>query len=221
MSYVITEPELVQGAAQDLAGIHSSLAEVAKTAAGPTTGIVAAAQDEVSAAAASFFGNFGEEFQVLNAQAQAFHAEFENLLSSGAAAYVRAEAVNAEQVLTNTVSEGAAAGIGQSVNGVLTALQHGGASLLATGQTGAAAAPGLLAGINSFAATVAGPYQALVSNTMTNLQAIGSMIQANPFLFLHQLANNQISYGQTCVAGLGSAIQNLPAELASLPALQF
>lgn len=80
MSYVIAAPEQVQAAAQDLAGIRTSLAEAAATIAGPTTGIVPAAADEVSATIAAMFGNFGQEFQLLSAQAQGFHAEFVNLM---------------------------------------------------------------------------------------------------------------------------------------------
>jgi PE family len=38
MSFVIAAPELVQGAAQDVAGIGSSLADVTASVAGPTTG---------------------------------------------------------------------------------------------------------------------------------------------------------------------------------------
>ncbi len=105
MSYVITVPDVVQGAAQDLAGIRASLTEAAATA-GPTTGIAASAGDEVSIAIASLFGTAGRQFQALNAQAQAFHAEFESLLSAGAAAYVGAEAANAGQVLSNAVAGG-------------------------------------------------------------------------------------------------------------------
>ena len=199
MSYVITEPEVVQGAAQDLASIRSSLAEATSTAAGPTTGIVAAAQDEISVAISSLFGDFGQQFHLLNAQAQAFHAEFESLLSSGASAYVSAEAANAEQVLT-----------------------HGGAGTMLSGQlqTGAQAVAqsGLIGGISSFGSTVAAPYQALVSNTVNNLQAIGSTVSANPFPFLRQFGTNQIGYAQTIAAGVQTGIQNLPAELANLPA---
>jgi RNA 3'-terminal phosphate cyclase len=60
MSFVIAAPELVQDAAQNLAGIRSSLAQASSAAAGPTTGIAAAAQDEVSIAIASLFGNVGQ-----------------------------------------------------------------------------------------------------------------------------------------------------------------
>ena len=112
MSFVITEPELVQGAAQDLAGIRSSLAEATTTVAGPTTGIAAAAQDEVSVAIASMFGNYGQEFQALSAQAQAFHAQFVTAMNAGAAAYVGAEAANAGQTL---LGGGVLGNIGQNV----------------------------------------------------------------------------------------------------------
>jgi hypothetical protein len=83
MSFVIAAPELVQGAAQDLAGIRSSLVQATTAAAAPTTGIAAAAQDEVSVAIASLFGNFGQEFQGLSAQAQGFHAQFVTLMHAG------------------------------------------------------------------------------------------------------------------------------------------
>ncbi|WP_197506993.1 PE family protein [Mycobacterium sp. 852002-50816_SCH5313054-b] len=105
MSYLIAVPDVVQGAAQDLAGIRASLTEAAATA-GPTTGIAASAADEVSVAIASLFDSAGRQFQTLNAQAQAFHAEFESLLGAGAAAYVSAEAANAGQVLGNAVAGG-------------------------------------------------------------------------------------------------------------------
>ncbi|WP_197518273.1 PE family protein [Mycobacterium sp. E3198] len=108
MSYLITVPDVVQGAAQDLAGIRALLTEAAATA-GPTTGIAASAGDEVSIAIASLFGSAGQQFQALNAQAQAFQAEFESLLRVGAAAYVGAEAANAGQLLGNAVVGGAPA----------------------------------------------------------------------------------------------------------------
>jgi hypothetical protein len=203
MSYVITEPELVQGAAQDLAGIRGSLAEATANAAGPTTGIAAAAQDEVSTAISALFGDFGQQFHALNAQAQAFHSDFESLLTSGASAYVSAEAANAEQLLTNAMHGGGAGGL---LSGKL--------------QTGAqAVAPAaVMRDLNSVGATLATPYEALFSNTATNLQSLGSAIVANPAPLLSQFSTNQIGYGQTIAAGIQTGIQNLPAELANLPA---
>ncbi len=87
MPFVIAIPELVLDAARDLTSIGSSLADGSATASGPTTGIEAAAQDEVSVAIASLFGKFGRQFQALNAQARAFHAQFVSSLNASAAAY--------------------------------------------------------------------------------------------------------------------------------------
>ena len=208
MSFVIATPDLVQSAAQDLAGIRSSLAEAAASAAGPTTGIATAAQDEVSVAIASMFGNFGQEFQAVTSQAQAFHEQFVNLMNAGAGAYASAEAANAAQtVLGGEIQAGAQAISNAIANSpiALGSLPTGGASAAITG-------------LNSFGAAVAAPYQALVSNTVANLQAIGGTFTANPFPFLHQLANNQIGYAQTIGSSIVTGIQNLPTELANLPA---
>src|SRR6202522_793371 len=95
MSFVIAAPDAVQGAAQGLAGIRSSLARATSASAGPTTGIAAAASDEVSIAIASLFGNVGQEFQALSAQAQGFHAQFVTAMNGSAAAYAGAEAAAA------------------------------------------------------------------------------------------------------------------------------
>jgi hypothetical protein len=65
MSFVIAEIEQIEAAAQDLAGIRSSLDEVTEAAAAPTTGIAPAAEDEISAAITALFSNFGEEYQVV------------------------------------------------------------------------------------------------------------------------------------------------------------
>jgi PE family len=240
MSFLIATPDLVESAAADLAGIRSSLAEAATTAAGPTTGIAAAAQDEVSLAIASMFGNFGQEFQVLSAQAQAFHEQFVSLMNAGAGAYASAEAANAAQVvLGGGVDGGIVGSVGQGLGGAVTALQNGGVGALVGGeiQTGTQAisnaiatspialgslstggASALINGFRSFGATVAAPYQALVSNTVSNLQAIGTTVVSNPFPFLHQVVSNQIFYGQTIASSIASGIQNLPAELVNLPA---
>src|SRR6516164_9312004 len=126
MSFVIAAPEHVQPAAQSLASIRSTLAEASASAAAPTTGVVVAARDEVSAGVAALFNGFGQEYQALNAQAQAFHAQFVNLMNAGAAAYLNTDVANAEQNLLNAVnapaqSGGAAAGSGGGVVRALTA----------------------------------------------------------------------------------------------------
>ncbi|OBI52107.1 PE family protein [Mycobacterium sp. E787] len=102
MSFVITEPELVTAAAEQLAGIGSNLGDATAAAAGPTTGVAAAASDEVSIAISEVFGRIGREFQALGAQAAAFEDEFVALLNGGATAYLGTEIANAEQSLLST-----------------------------------------------------------------------------------------------------------------------
>jgi len=267
MSFVIAAPSLVESAATDLAGIRSSLAEAASTAAFPTTGIASAAQDEVSIAVATLFGNVGQEFQALNASAQAFHAQFVELMNTGAGAYAAAEAANAGQTLVNGGIVGniggtlggslggmeAAAGqlgptVGDYLNGAVVALQAdvnavssailgAPAALSGAVQTGgqaisqaatgfgnqfqalaAGGVPGLITSANVFANQIAGPYEALVNNTVANLQSIGNTFMADPFPFAHQLITNQIGYAQTIATAIGNGLVNLPTELANLPA---
>jgi PE family len=98
MPSVTAIPELMQGAAQDLAGIGSTLAEATTSVSAPTTGIAAAARDEVSIAVAALFGEFGQKFQGVSAQAQAFHTQFVSLLSSSGGAYAGADMANAASV---------------------------------------------------------------------------------------------------------------------------
>jgi hypothetical protein len=216
MSFVIATPDLVESAATDLAGIRSSLAEAAATAAAPTTGIATAASDEVSVAIASLFGNFGQEFQAVSAQAQAFHQQFVSLLNAGASAYAGAEAANAAQtVLGGGISESLGGAVAGEIQAGAQAISNAiAASPIGLGSLPTGGASALMSGIGSFGATVAAPYQALVSDTVTNLQAIGGTVTANPFPFLHQLVNNQIFYGQE----IATAIQNAPTALANLPA---
>ena len=104
MSFLGVTPEQIESAAQDLAGIRSALSESSAAAAAPTTVVVAAAEDEVSTAIASMFGDFGRRYQVLNAQATAFHDEFVNLLNAGAGAYISTEVANAKNNLLNAVN---------------------------------------------------------------------------------------------------------------------
>ena len=78
-----------------MAGIGSSLSAANATAAASTTAVIAAAEDEVSAAIASLFSGHGQQFQALSAQAAAFHAQFVQALNAGAGAYASSEAANA------------------------------------------------------------------------------------------------------------------------------
>src|SRR6185437_692700 len=104
MSFLSVVPEQIEFAAQDLASIRSALAESSAAAAAPTTGVLAAAEDEVSIAIASVFGGFGRQYQALSVQAAAFHEEFVNALSAGVRSYVATELANAESNLLHPVS---------------------------------------------------------------------------------------------------------------------
>ncbi|MXO40449.1 PE family protein, partial [Mycobacterium kansasii] len=95
MSYVVVAPEIVVAAATDLTNIGSALSEASAVAAAPTTAILAAGADEVSAAIAALFGAHAQVYQALSAQAEAFHTQFVQALTAGAGAYASAEAASA------------------------------------------------------------------------------------------------------------------------------
>jgi hypothetical protein len=91
MTGVFVEPQAMAGAAADVANIGSRIGEARAAAAGSTTGLVAAAEDEVSAAAASLFGAYGQQYQGLLQQAGAFHEQFVAALAGAQTAYQEAE----------------------------------------------------------------------------------------------------------------------------------
>lgn len=75
--------------------------EATAAAAGRTTGVLAAALDEVSAAAADLFNAFAQDCQAVIKQAAVFHDEFAAMLSASGAAYTGAEASNALAAATD------------------------------------------------------------------------------------------------------------------------
>jgi hypothetical protein len=98
MTGLTTQPQVMSTAAADVAKVNSAIGAAKSAAAGPTTAVLAAAQDEVSAAAAKLFGSFGQEYQALLSQATAFHDEFAAALGSAAHTYSAAEAANAAAI---------------------------------------------------------------------------------------------------------------------------
>ncbi|AEF36959.1 MULTISPECIES: PE family protein [Mycolicibacter] len=95
MSFVTTQPEALLAAVANLRAIGSSLAAHSAAAASPTTGVVPAAADQVSALTAVQFANHGQSYQAVSTQAVAVHEMFVNALSNGANAYAATEAANA------------------------------------------------------------------------------------------------------------------------------
>jgi PE-PPE domain/PE family len=94
MSYLVTAPDILTSSAADVGNIGSAITAASADAAGPTTGLLAAAQDEVSTAIAKLFGMYGQEYQAMVAQAATFHAQFTQALTSASSAYAQAEAGN-------------------------------------------------------------------------------------------------------------------------------
>jgi PE family len=100
MSFVIAAPEFVTAAASDVANIGSTISAANAAAASPTTAVIPAAADEVSAAITSLFNAHAQGFQAFSAQAAAFHDQFVQLMNAGAGQYAAAEAANASPLQT-------------------------------------------------------------------------------------------------------------------------
>ncbi|MDT5139607.1 MAG: hypothetical protein QOD58_3869 [Mycobacterium sp.] len=116
MSFVLAAPDAVIAAASDIGGIGSSISAANAAAAVPTTGVLAAAADEVSAQIAALFSTHGEGYQKLSAQLATFHDQFALALNSGASQYAAAEA-SAVQNLVSAVNAPAEKLLGQSIIG--------------------------------------------------------------------------------------------------------
>ncbi len=122
MSYVLALPETMSAAATRVAAIGSVVAAANQGVAGSTTGVLAAAEDEVSAAIAALFSSYGRGQQALFAQAAAFHEAFVRALTGAAGAYAAAEAANASPLAT---LEQALLGVQQEVQQLPTTLVTG------------------------------------------------------------------------------------------------
>jgi hypothetical protein len=99
MSFVTTQPEMLAAAANHLQGIGSALDAQNAAAAVPTTGVVPAAADEVSALTAAQFAAHAQMYQAVSAQAAAIHDMFVMILQTSAESYAATEAANAAAAL--------------------------------------------------------------------------------------------------------------------------
>jgi hypothetical protein len=99
MSFVTALPARLESAAVDLQNIRSAVAAGNTAAAAPTTGVVPAAADEVSALTAAHFAAHGVLCQELGAQASSIHELFVSTLATSAGSYAATEAANAAAVL--------------------------------------------------------------------------------------------------------------------------
>ena len=99
MSFVTTQPEALTTAAGTLQGLGSAMAAQNAAAAAPTTGVVPAAADEVSALTAAQFAAHASLYQAVSAQATAIHELFVTTLGTSAGSYAATEAANAAAAL--------------------------------------------------------------------------------------------------------------------------
>ncbi|AGZ49860.1 PE family protein [Mycobacterium kansasii] len=135
MTYMITQPDTLTAAAASVAEIRSAIGSANAATVASTTGVIAAARDEVSELIASLFRAYGQECQAVMTQAGAFHDAFAQSLATAATSYAQAEAANAA-----TVTEALAA-ISSPVRAML-----GGAAPLTSAVPSAAAVNTLVMG---------------------------------------------------------------------------
>jgi hypothetical protein len=95
MSFVSTQPEGLTAAAGNLQSIGSAMTGQNAAVAAPTTGVVAAAADEVSALTATQFAMHAQMYQAVSARAAAIHDMFASTLGTSAGSYAATEAANA------------------------------------------------------------------------------------------------------------------------------
>jgi PE family len=95
MSFVTTQPEALSAAATNLQGIGSGLNAQNAAAAAPTTGVVPAAADEVSALTAAHFVAQAQLYQAVSQNAAAINDMFYNTMNTSAGSYAATEAANA------------------------------------------------------------------------------------------------------------------------------
>jgi PE family/PPE-SVP subfamily C-terminal region len=139
MSFVTTRPEELEAAASKLQTIGNAMTAENAAAAAPTTGVVPAAADEVSALQATQFAAYGKLYQSVSAQAAEIHQMLVNTLGTNSGSYGETEAAN--QTATSSTS----------LSGLLGSLSGG------PGATSAAAIPaaGSTAGTSGGAAVFA------------------------------------------------------------------
>ena len=109
MSYLIAAPEYVAAAATDLANIGSIISSANAIAWVPTSAVLTAGADEVSATIAALFGAHAQTYQAFSAQATLFHQQFVQLMNGSAAQYAMTEASNASPL--QTVGQGVTSAI--------------------------------------------------------------------------------------------------------------
>src|SRR6478736_4980663 len=92
MSFVIAGFEQIAAALADVSSIEAAVTQANAATALPTTALLVAANDEVSAAIATLFGDHGRAYQLVSAQAAQAQNQFAQLLSAAQISYSGTEA---------------------------------------------------------------------------------------------------------------------------------
>src|ERR1700756_4731608 len=95
MSYVTTQPEMLSAAGGALYSSGAGVSAETAPAPAPTTGVVPAAADEVSALTAAQFAAHAAMYQAVAVQAAAIHDLFVTTLGTSADSYAATEAADA------------------------------------------------------------------------------------------------------------------------------
>lgn len=104
MSAVVAVPDLLAQAATHVASIGQTLSAANQTTAASTRAVLPAAADEVSAAVAQLFSEFGQDYEAMAGQAAAYQQQFVQHLNAAANSYAGAEAANASLLLPATAA---------------------------------------------------------------------------------------------------------------------
>ncbi|MEY8018568.1 PE family protein [Mycobacterium servetii] len=110
MSLLIAAPDALASTTADVERIGAAINAAGARAAVPTTSMVAAAEDEVSAAIARLFGAYAEQSQALLAQAADFHSRFAQALAAAGNSYAEAESVDATLLGRSALAAGTPTG---------------------------------------------------------------------------------------------------------------
>lgn len=95
MSFVTIVPEMLSAAADNLQSVGSAVTAQNAAALAPTTALIPAAADEVSALTAAQFVAHAQMHQGVSAQAAAIHQMFVTMLTVSAGSLAATEAANA------------------------------------------------------------------------------------------------------------------------------
>jgi pyridoxal/pyridoxine/pyridoxamine kinase len=98
MSNVIAQPEVLAAAAGKLHTINEALKAGNAAVAAPTTGVVPAAGDLVSALTAAQFASHAQLYQTVSAHAATVQEFMATMLSASSGSYAATEAANAAAV---------------------------------------------------------------------------------------------------------------------------